>query len=246
MTDEPTTPDEDGEPVDAPLANWEFLGHAPTHEDVRALLLTLPDVWGLKYVDFIDYVQPLPQNKKVKKPHPTNPNLEIEDRVEAYTLYMGVAGRIKMLERAAEDYGWCVDFTPEPVTPTGIPGYLNHADRLVYRVYVEIKAPIGLPRVVTEGPELGRLSVAEYMSLGRKAGTAWVPATGGANAAGSNPYEKVETSALGRALGAWGFGVLPGSGIATVEEMQAIRGNRAYMDAEANATGHGGRRGRPS
>lgn len=40
-----------------------------------------------------------------------------------------------------------------------------------------------------------------------------------------------ETSALGRALGGWGFGVFPGSGIASVEEMQQIRENREYLQA---------------
>jgi hypothetical protein len=37
---------------------------------------------------------------------------------------------------------------------------------------------------------------------------------------GDNAWEKMETAARGRAIGAWGFGVLPGSGIATLEEMQ--------------------------
>lgn len=235
-------PDEDQGHVS--LTNWEFLQGAPTVEQVREMLLTLPDVWGVPYVDFIDYVQALPQKKKVKKPHPDRPGVLLDEYVDAYTLYMGVAGRIKMLERAAEKQGWRVDFVPEPTTPTGIPGYLNHSERLVYRVYVVIMAPVG-PMISLARPDglmlnpdgnaETRIEARKYKMLGRKPGTAWVPASGGSNAAGTNPYEKVETSALGRALAAWGFGVMPGSGIASVEEMEAIKGNRAYLEAESGA-----------
>lgn len=222
------------------LTNWEFLGTVPTVEQVRSMLEGLPDVWGVRYADFVDYVQALPQKKKVKKPHPDRPGVFVDEYVEAYTLYMGVAGRIKMMERAATLHGWRVDFVPEPVTPTGLPGYLNHAARLVFRVYVVIQAPIG-PWAVADGevPDVERhgpiIEARKMRSLGRKFGTAWVPAEGGSNAAGTNPYEKVETSALGRALAAWGFGVMPGSGIASVEEMDAIKGNRAFAEAQAGA-----------
>lgn len=216
MTDQTVSPP-DEDPAEVLNGNWEFIDRVPAREEVMGLLRGLPDVWGVPYVDFIDYVQALPQRKKIKRPHPTNPALTIEDYVECYTLYMGVAGRIKMIEAAAVVNDWRVDFTPEPVTPTGIPGYLRWDDRLVYRVYVTI------------GTAAWR--------IGRKFGTAWVPAEGGSNAAGSNPYEKVETSALGRALAAWGFGVTPGSGIASVEEMDAIKQNRAHLDARPTGAG---------
>lgn len=191
-------------------SNWEFLHGPPTKTEVQSLLDTLPRVWGVGAADLFEYVQALPQQKKVKRPHPTNPNLTVETYVEAHTLYMSVAGRIAMMNRAAEMNGWRVEVTPEPVTPTGIPGYLSIERRLVFRVYVTIW-------------------MAEE-KVGTRFGTAWVPAEGGSGASASNPYEKVETSALGRALGTWGFGVLPGSGIATVEEMAAIRTNRAALD----------------
>ena len=80
-------------------------------------------------------------------------------------------------------------------------------DRIVYREYATFYDKSGL-------------------CLGRKPGTAWVPASGGQMAVGSNRYEKVETSARGRALAAWAIGVLPGSGIASLEEMQSAAENR--------------------
>jgi NTP pyrophosphatase (non-canonical NTP hydrolase) len=203
-----------------PLSNWEFVDRVPTSEEVRALVATLPPVWGVKTVDFIDFVQPLPSKKKTKVPHPTNDAVKIDVYHDVYTLYMSVAGRQKMCNEAAEKNGWAVDFEPEPVTPSGIPGLLSDGSpsavmpgRILYREYVVIRAA-----------DDGRLG------LGRKPGMAWVPYSGGSNAAGSNPFEKVETSARGRALGAWGFGVLPGSGIASLEEMQGVRQNQAAME----------------
>jgi hypothetical protein len=181
---EESDPAEDTGPA---ISNWQFVGRAPSREDTVDLLDTLAPVYGVKTVDYADFVQALPQKLKVKKPHPENPRLVVEEYVEAYTLYVSVAGRIKMLNDAQAQAGWSVEFVPEPVTPTGIPGYLQNDD--------------------------------------------------------SNPYEKVETSARGRALGAWGFGVLPGSGIASLEEMQNLAGNRAALDAEP--VGRGTRQRKP-
>lgn len=209
-------------PVDAPdeemaqaaISQWEFLETPPTREDVIELLSTLPLVFDVAAIDFADYVQALPQKKKVQRPHPSNPNLMVDDRIECWVLYMSVAGRIKMIQVAAEKNGWRVDFTPEPTTPTGAPGLIQMGDgRIVYREYCSIVDSDGGP-------------------VGSKPGMAWVPYSGGSNAAGSNPYEKVETAARGRAIGAWGFGVFPGSGVATLEEMQNVAGNKRAMDAE--------------
>lgn len=227
---------QDEEQVEAGgISQWEFIGVPPTREDVIRLLNTLDPVWGVESVDFADYVQALPQKKKIKKPHPTNPSITIDEYVESWTLYMGVAGRMKMLENAARENNWRVDFEPEPTTPVGIPGLLQHGDgRIVYREYVKVY------EVGTDG---------ERREFGSKSGTAWVPYSGGSQAAGSNPYEKVETSARGRALAAWGFGVFPGSGIASVEEMQAAQQNQRVMDRQerGNGGGNGGdRRRRPS
>jgi hypothetical protein len=200
----------DPEQVHEPDSNWEFLREPPSVDAVVKLLRELPPVFGVQTVDFVDFVQPLPQSKKVSRRDDVG--RKVAEYIEAWTLYVSVAGRIKMLNAAQEVNDWEVDFRPEPKTPTGVPGYLQFDERIVYREYV----------VISDGAR----------RWGRRPGTAWVPAKGGDAAAGSNPYEKVETSARGRALGAWGFGVLPGSGVASLEEMQGSVGNRAALDAE--------------
>jgi hypothetical protein len=227
------------EPGGVELSNWEFLNRAPTSEEIVKLLAGLPMWWGVAPVEFADYVQALPSTKKVKvKKLVRGKELKVDEYVEVYSIYFSVTGRVQMLRAAQERNGWVVDFVPEPVTPTQIPGYLEHGDRLVYREYVEIWAP----QAPAEESQAGWLIGASgdgYSRLGKRPGTAWVPSSGGKQAAGTNPYEKVETSARGRALGAWGIGVLPGSGIASLEEMLAITGNRAAMDAEAAVIGSG-------
>lgn len=190
------------------MPQFEFVGRTPTAEEVTELLDGLDHVWGVPFAEIVDFVQGLPSTKKVKRLD--EKGRKVDEYVDVITLYVSVAGRVQQCRMAAEANGWRVDYEPEPVTPTGCPGFLQMDDRLVYREYVtiwQLRDPDGQ---MLDSPVL----------LGRKSGQAWVPATGGRQAAGSNPYEKVETSARGRALGAWGFGVLPGSGIASLEEMQ--------------------------
>ena len=163
------------------------------------------DVWGIDYSHYADYVQALPQNKKITRRLANGAKDEIY--FENWTLYISVAGRLAMLQEMQETHGWVVRFTPEPVTPTGVPGFISLGDtgengRIIYREYLEI--------------------LDDDEEIGRRPGTAWVPYEGGSQAAGTNPYEKVETSARGRAIAAWGIGILPGSGIASVEEMQGM------------------------
>lgn len=215
--------EQDAAEMEQEHGNWEFIGRAPTVEEVGDLLLSLPPVWGVSAYDFAAYIQALPQKKKILRPHPERPGVMVREYVEAFTLYMSVAGRQAMLRAAQEAEGWRVDYRPEPNTPTGVPGYLSFKDRLVFRVYVDVY----VWETETRNP-------GGWTLLGSRFGTAWVPESGGSQAAGSNPYEKVETSALGRAIGAWGFGVLPGSGIATVEEMAAIQGNAAALSVETH------------
>lgn len=215
----------------ASISNWEFIDRIPTEEEVLALLRTLPAVYGIEHADYADYVQGLPGKKKIKEPHPENPNLKVDRYVETVTLYMSVSGRIKMLQAAQEKNGWSVDFEPEPVTPTGVPGMLQMDERIVYREYCVIDAPTAEPDGLSATPPGPRVR------LGRKPGTAWVPKSGGSQAAGSNPYEKVETSARGRSIAAWGFGVLPGSGIASLEEMLGARANERGMLVEETVQG---------
>lgn len=205
-------------------SNWEFIKEPPTTEQVRQLINTVPAVHGIKLIDYFDFVQALPARKKVQVPHPTNPRLKVEEYIDNWVLYVSVAGRQAMLNAAQELNGWRVDYEPEPNSPVGAPGFLSLETRIVYREYVKIW------KYTETGP-------AEGLFLGSRPGQAWVPYTGGSQAAGSNPYEKVETAARGRALGAWGFGVIPGSGIASLEEMQGVQQNREAIDKETGTTG---------
>lgn len=182
-----------------PVSRWEFIDELPTPETVVELLKTLPPVFGIETADYAEYVVPISQNAKVKIRQPDGRSREVYH--EVWRLYMSVAGRQAMLQAAAEKNGWTVSFVPEnPVNGRDAwPGIWEHGEKLVYREYVAIEK--------------------DGAALGRKPGMAHVPSTGGKGAAGSNPYEKVETSARGRAIAAWGFGVLPGSGVASLEEM---------------------------
>jgi hypothetical protein len=193
--------------------NWEFVDEPPTIEQVQALLESCPPVWEIPMMAVIDYVQAMPatMTTKIRDEH----GRKIAQTHDVWRLYVSVAGRVHQCRLAAERHGWRVDYEPEPNVP--VPGMLRSDDRIVYREYVTIWQPW----VEGTGQTGDRL-------LGRKPGTAWVPSSGGKQAAGTNPYEKVETSARGRALAAWGFGVLPGSGIASLEEMQG--GSRAMPD----------------
>ena len=220
------------------ISNWEFLLEPPTSEKVLTLLATLPPVHGIKHVDFADFVQALPQKKSISVPHPTNPRLKVEEKIENWVLYMSVAGRQAMLNAAAEKNRWRVEIEPEPNSPVGAPGFLSMETRIVYREYIKIwqyLKPIDLDQETTADRDT---AIVGEVYLGVRNGMAWVPFSGGTNAAASNPYEKVETSARGRALGAWGFGVFPGSGIASLEEMQGVAENKQAMDAD-----RGGQRG---
>ena len=224
------------EPEEVP-SNWEFIDRIPSRDEVVKLLESLPCWWGVLPADYVDYVQALPSDKKIKVKVPTasGQSRKEEKWFSVVTLYFSVAGRMQMLREAQQRNGWKVDFTPEPITPTGVPGFLQMDERIVYREYVEIAAP-QLSDVPSD-PRPGTLwtSADQYQTLGRRPGMAWVPATGGLQAKGSNPYEKVETAARGRALAAWGFGVLPGSGVASLEEMLGVRQNAQALAGEADA-----------
>lgn len=223
-----TTAPESGE-----ISDWQFRGAPPTREQVLELLRTMSPCYGVEYVDFADFVQALPQRLRAKVPHPTNPKVTVDEYIEAWTLYMTVAGRIAMLNAVAERNEWRVDFQPEPNTPTGIPGMLQYDERVVYREYVVIDA------LAPDRTEAAR--------IGSKPGTAWVPSSGGGGAAASNPFEVVETSARGRAIAAWGIGILPGSGVASVEEMHSMSLNQRHQEQQQNGgNGNQQRRRRPS
>lgn len=199
MTETPTE-------VDDEIGQFEFVDRTPSREEVLDLLKTLPPVFGVEYAQIANWVQGLPSSKKSTRVD--EQGRKIQEYHDVTTLYVSVAGRLQMLRLAAEEHGWVVNFVPDPACSP--PGMLQMDDRIVYREFLEIR----------DGND--RL-------LGSKPGMAWVPAKGGSAAAGSNPYEKVETAARGRALAAWGFGVLPGSGIASLEEMQGVRTNQQAL-----------------
>lgn len=217
--------------------NFEFIDRVPTQDEVHRLLDHLESWYGVMPLRFKDYVQALPSTKKVKVPRPTGG--KEERHYEVYTLYMSVAGRIQILRAAQEINHWLVEVEPDVRVPAGNPpGYLSwgfgEKDRLVYRVHVKIW---------TMAPELSQVSDDDkprWLPFRTATGTAWVPATGGRQAAGSNPFEKVETSALGRALGQLGIGVLPGSGVASLEEMLGARENGAALEALQQEVESGG------
>ena len=183
------------------ISQWEFIDRTPTRADVEALLKEHRDQWEMDYSNFADYVQAIPQVKRLQRSSPEDQTVFIDTMVEVWRLYVTVGGRISMMQFLAEANNWSIDFLPEPVTPTGAPGFLQMDTKLVYREYCIIRDKDG-------------------RELGRKAGMAWVPLEGAEGAALTNPYEKVETAARGRAIAAWGVGVLPGSGVASVEEVQ--------------------------
>ena len=69
---------------------------------------------------------------------------------------------------------------------------------------------------------------------GRRHGIATSRKVGGSLIEQSNPWEVAETSAIGRALSAMGYGVLPGAGLASAEDvMRAVSPERAAPEEKA-------------
>jgi len=234
---EPPRVDEDPDALVEVPTNWEFIGEPPTVEAVELLLTSLDDQWGVPPVAFKDFVQALPTRKKVKVEREVGTGerrrvQSVEEWVDVWTLYMSVAGRIAMLNACAEVNHWRVDLGPSLTGVNDLPiGFIEHGhtneEFLVYREECTIFV-------------VGSSTGDQGTPLGTKTGTAWVKARGGQQAAGSNPYEKVETSARGRAIGGWGIGILPGSGVASVEEMM----NRTNLTPSQNQTPSGPRKSR--
>ena len=223
------------------ISQWEFLDRVPTRPEVVELLESLPPVWEVKTVDFADYVQVLPQTKKTKVPNPDGKGKH-DVWNDAFVVYMSVAGRIKMIQAAAELNGWSVEFLPEMgVSPPGFIDMGEASNRIVYREYCKIEQVRGTEAAPLSFEKDGD-PLPEPVLIGSKPGMAWVPVSGGKQAAGSNPYEKVETAARGRAIAAWGFGVLPGSGVASVEEVLGAAANQRALERQSGGPQNGGGR----
>jgi hypothetical protein len=192
---------------------WKWYSDPPSRDLVLERLDSLPDQFGgVRVVDYADFVQPLPNPEKVMVPRrsPSGDRVvEVEEKVPTWTLYVSVAGRVKMLEAAQAKNGWRVDVGPAGGADE-TEGFIELGGRLVYREQVSIFAPAA-------GPDGG------WTALGCRTGQVWVPDDKASGARRTNPFEKAQTGAVGRALGLWGFGILPGSGVASLEEMQHLR-----------------------
>lgn len=203
--------------------NWEWLETEPTSEDVTKALDSLKPVHGVKTVDYIEHVLPMFAWQK-----------QYEDRdglrttykrqqakevfVPSWKLYMQVAGRVAMVNDAGVLNKWRVDFTPDPNMEDGKVSY-GAGGKAVYREFVEIyeREQVADSRMLDGAGGVTGLDwrTSGWRLLGRRPGMAALKSGGNVPA-----FEKMETAARGRALGAWGFGVLPGSGIASADEME--------------------------
>lgn len=209
---------------------WKWYHDQPTEEVVLERLASLPPQFGgIEIVKFADYIVPLPQTETLKIPRPgSKSTVEVEHKVTTWTLYMSVAGRIEMLEAAQAANGWRVDIVPAPGQGDLGPGFLEVGGMLVYRVQVSIWLPAPKSEHTAWRPAGTEPA---NVPLGTRTGQVWIPSYGpsdrGGGAKKSNPVEKAETAAIGRCLGMWGIGILPGSGVASLEEMQSLRQSMA-------------------
>lgn len=188
--------------MSAEAERWEWRGEPPTLDEVLNRLESLPPVFGIKTIDYASHVLPMFQTQKVKDPRTGQ---ETGQREVVWRLYCQVAGRVAMLQDAAEQHGWSVVERPEILEGTG--------QATVYRIGIEIwKWP---PHGDSAEEVAKRLGDTHWGLLGIRYGIASLKGSGRVP-----PWEKMETAARGRAIAAWGFGVLPGSGIASLEEME--------------------------
>jgi hypothetical protein len=96
----------------------------------------------------------------------------------------------------------------------------------------------GEPKVLVDNPEQLTLQVTVSSEIyGMRHGIATSRKKNGTNAERDFPWEVGETSAIGRALAAMGYGLLPGSGLASAEDM--LRAQPANGQANANGNGNG-------
>jgi hypothetical protein len=76
------------------------------------------------------------------------------------------------------------------------------------------------PKILLDNPEQLTLLVTVTSEIyGARHGIATSRKKGGANAEREFPWEVAETSAIGRALAAMGYGLLPGAGLASAEDI---------------------------
>jgi hypothetical protein len=81
------------------------------------------------------------------------------------------------------------------------------------------------PKVLLDNPEQLTLQITVTSEIyGTRHGIATSRKKGGANAEREFPWEVAETSAIGRALAAMGYGLLPGAGLASAEDIVRATG----------------------
>jgi hypothetical protein len=82
------------------------------------------------------------------------------------------------------------------------------------------------PKVLLDNPEQLTLQVTVTSEVyGTRHGIATSRKKGGTNAERDFPWEVAETSAIGRALAAMGYGLIPGAGLASAEDMLRASGS---------------------
>jgi hypothetical protein len=99
------------------------------------------------------------------------------------------------------------------------------------------------PQVLVDSDEQLTLLVTVTSEIyGTRHGIATSRRLGGTSAEREFPWEVAETSAIGRALSTMGYGVFPGSGLASAEDMMRVNSNerRANAEQERRAPSAGG------
>lgn len=199
------------EPEKSPAQRWEWEGDPPSVTEAMDALSSLPLVWGVATVDYAAHVLPMSQAQTIYLDDngnrvPSKRMSKAQSVIVIWRLYMQVAGRLAMLNQALLLNDWEADFEPDPTTGyidgKGLPAFVGQKET-VYREYLVLRRPVNGDR--GQG----------FYEFGRRPGMASLKSSDRVP-----PWEKLETAARGRALGAWGFGVLPGSGIASLEEME--------------------------
>lgn len=101
----------------------------------------------------------------------------------------------------------------------------------------------GPPQVLVDNEEQLTLMVTVTSEVyGVRHGIATSRRIGGAQAEREFPWEVAETSAIGRALAAMGYGLFPGSGLASAEDMLRVTGaERRLMDRAESSRIEGSR-----
>jgi len=188
---------------------WEWFDEMPDPTEIEQSLTSLPPVMGVPVTEAWPFILPMAGRVKMHESDDgTRTSFQRDEAREVYVLsvklYVQVAGRQFLAARIAEERDLSIDLYPDPSIEPGKPAFIS--DKVaVYREFCEI-------------------TNAEGRSLGRKSGMAALKVPASSDRRKIPPWEKMETAARGRALGAWGIGVLPGSGVASLEEMEL--GNR--------------------